>query len=154
MSKPSRSGFTLFELLLALGLVAVLTAIVVPPLWQGMQSRRLADESVSIVMNGLREARRKAIVDGVPCLYWLESDSNLQSIQLVDGSRPVQSWRLAPSIRLEVEPANRSKSIVFQPDGSCNGFEVRLSGAITTRTIQVDHLTGLPRLGTMGASKP
>ncbi len=81
-------------------------------LWRGMQSRRLADESVSIVMNGYaRHAGRPSSTVFLASIGWKRF--NLQSIQLVDGSQPLRSWRLAPSIRLEVEPVNRSKSFVF-----------------------------------------
>lgn len=62
---PGRRGFTLVEIILVLGLLAILAAMAWPSFQSMFEGARLAD-AASEVRTTLREARRHSIGDGIP----------------------------------------------------------------------------------------
>ena len=65
-AKRSTSGFTLWELMVVLLIVAILTSLAVPNLRSSMRREQLAAVSFNI-MNWLERARNQAVKEMEPC---------------------------------------------------------------------------------------
>jgi prepilin-type N-terminal cleavage/methylation domain-containing protein len=100
---PAAGGFTLLELLLVLALVALLTGLVAPKLWQWVQSARLRA--------GIDTAR--AELEALPRRAFDAAERIA-----VDAKGPL---RLPDGWRLEVAPA-----LVYEANGMTAGARLRL----------------------------
>ena len=61
-AKPTQSGFTIFELMVVLVILAILSTVALPNLLSGMRREQLAATSLEIV-NWLERARNQAVKD-------------------------------------------------------------------------------------------
>ncbi len=139
-------GFTLLELLVVLGLLALALAIVAPSLGRarlGVMVRSTAYELAANLRASRAAARSTSIehvltIDLAQRLYWAEGvvgQRRLPHGVAVDVTVP-QSERITAS-------AGR---IRFFPDGSASGARLVLHDGRSTTSIVVDWLTGDVRL--------
>ncbi|MDD2769520.1 MAG: GspH/FimT family pseudopilin [Methylococcus sp.] len=135
-------GFTLLEMLLVLGLGAILMAVAVPNVIPAIESAQLSSASRDVA-SGLRFARGQALSRRQEVRFTLDVPAHLYQV----STRPkVFGLPSAVALRLftasgEVEGEGRG-SIRFFPDGSSTGGRVTLEAAGRKRLIDVNWLTG------------
>ena len=72
-AKPNPSGFTIFELMVVLVILAILSTVALPNLLSGMRREQLAATSLEIV-NWLERARNQAVKDMETCKLSITAD--------------------------------------------------------------------------------
>ncbi len=82
-----RSGLTIFELLIVLGIVSMVMAMSWPALEQMFLGRRLSDAG-TLLRNSLREARRQALGDAIT--YRVDFSPGTSRCRIVPGDDPFQ----------------------------------------------------------------
>jgi general secretion pathway protein H len=142
MSKVSRQGFTLLELLVVLGIAAFLLAVI-PPFFpnavDAMEMRTAARDLAA----AMRQARGKAISSRASVV--LAVDVEREYFEL--GGR-TQHLVLPPEAQMSLitaqsEQANESVGAIrFYPDGSSTGGRIDLSSDDVRYVIDVSWLTG------------
>lgn len=115
-----QAGFTLLEMLVALGLFALGAAIVLPNLARGFGPADLGSAS-QLVAAEMRRARNLALETRVETRF------------------PMRPLELPGGVVMLVEPA---EGIRFFPDGSSSGGRAALARGQATRLVEVDWLTG------------
>lgn len=140
--QPARrdAGFTLLELLVVFGILALALAIVVPSLSRSHQHLALRGTAYELAAH-LRSARVAAqssnaehamTLDPARRLYWGAGVVNPRPL-------PIGAEVLVP----DSERLDRSASrIRFLPDGSTSGAKIVLRDETTTATVFVDWLNG------------
>jgi len=141
-----RNGFTLVELLVALGLLALLTAVAVPML-SGRPGGAELHARAQAIADGLNRTRGAAIATNRPAAF--ELDLGARSFRAAGDTR---AGRIPPgfavsavSARSETGADGRTRFRFF-PDGSASGGRIVLSGATGRREIAIDWLTGGVRI--------
>ena len=145
MPEPARckdAGFTLFELLVALAIVALATLIAVPLVKRGSAGQEIRIAAADLV-SASRTAKARAIrtagetalnLDVAAREYW--SDAEPRRRRLPAGL----------AIRLDVPAGERTGTgtgrVRFFADGSSSGARLALGDGRQTATIAVDWLTG------------
>jgi general secretion pathway protein H len=145
-TEPGRQrGFTLVEILIVLGLMALVSAMLVPLL--APSPARTLQTSSSELAQHLRETRRAALSQRR--FRSLAIDTEQRRFQVDDGER----WRALPDgMTVEVTTARSlldSASvgrIAFNPDGSSSGGRIVLALDGHARRIDVEWLTGKVRV--------
>ena len=140
-----RAGFTLFELLVVLTIIALASAVIVPSLVgrSGLEVKRNASELAA----GLRQARGQAIVRNRATSVLLDVDR--RQFKVADDGRPRQ---LHKDVTLTLYTARsellgaQAGNIRFFPDGSSTGGRITVSGGRQTYLVDVDWLTGRVRV--------
>jgi general secretion pathway protein H len=134
-------GFTLFELLVVLVLVALIAAVSAPLLIKGL-GRAEAKGAAQDVAAALRRARSEAVVRNAD--VWLTVDVNERSFRMDRAA----AHALPAKLGVELYTAQTEQisadvgSIRFFPDGSSTGGEVVLADGQSKVHVQVEWLTG------------
>jgi len=142
------SGFTLFELLVALSLAAVLSGVAISG-WRGMRVRWDLKSALTQVALDLRLTRMRSIVEGRPhrlhfdvpgSHYWREVQQPNRTYR-VDGESA-----LPAGIQI-LDCTGAGDAIGFQPRGHASPFgRVRLRGADGTEREIVVSMAGRMRI--------
>lgn len=141
MSSRSESGFSLFEILVALTILSALLAVAVPML-RTSPSVELRTAAGTIT-TALRQTRMEAIRQGKPLA--LIVDVERRSLQLEGQPKTRQ---LSKDLVVELFTAEREMlddkigGIRFYPDGSSTGGRVTLEYDRLKRLVDVEWLTG------------
>jgi prepilin-type N-terminal cleavage/methylation domain-containing protein len=152
-SRLRRAGFTLFELLLVLVLLALGTALVAPRI-APLAGRRM-DSAIRQVHSAARHARSIAVTRGTGarlCFdagarrWWLETETDpFGSPGLFEP--PGDEWGagavLPEGVEFESLPA---ETVPFRPDGTAEDALVVFAGAGERRALEVRGYTGLSRI--------
>ncbi|CAL1241200.1 GspH/FimT family protein [Candidatus Methylocalor cossyra] len=139
-------GFTLLEMLLALVLAALLTALAVPT-FTPLLARAQLYSATRDVASALRHTRGQALLQGREAEFELDLERHRYRV-----SGRHQSYRLPESIRLGLYTAlsetvdEGAGRIRFFPDGSATGGRVTLEGGGRKRAVDVNWLTGEVRI--------
>jgi general secretion pathway protein H len=146
MSRRRDSGLTLIEMMVALAVIAGITAMAVPFLGKsrGTAAVRLAAREIA---GELREARSNAVSHNRIELFAANVDDAAFQVKSAGETRhlpPGVAMTLYTTID-QVEPA-RQATIRFYPDGSSTGGGVKLSQNGREIAILVDWLTGKARI--------
>lgn len=124
-----RAGFTLIEMLVALAILGLATAVVA-----GFLPRNHATLDLTAAADGLadtlRGASARAMARQVPVMFTASADGHGYAL---DGA----TAQLPPDVTILL-PA----PIRFAPDGSASGGEARLAAGSRMRVLRVDWLTG------------
>ncbi len=140
-----QQGFTLLELLLALSIFAVASAIVIPRVSGARDSAvvQASAQKLAAALKATRAASIKAsearglVIDLGAAQYWS------------DGVQRVTKLPRGVSVDLKVPGASSAKSravIRFRPDGSATEAEIRFTKGRRSAVIAVDWLTGATRV--------
>jgi general secretion pathway protein H len=139
----SEAGFTLLELIITLGVLALVMSLAVPALRVANQRTRLDPLTAQIVAD-LKHARAAAMASNRPVA--LAIDSKMPGYKIAALSVQV---RLPPAAVLSLTtPRDGQRStgagqITFFPDGSSTGGRFTLGdGSGDQRTLSVEWLTG------------
>jgi prepilin-type N-terminal cleavage/methylation domain-containing protein len=119
-----RSGFTLIELILVMGVLAAFAAVVVPNLSGFLKGRDLAHEGRRFVAL-TQFARSEAISTGVGQVVWMDPRNQRYGLREAPGfSRSTNATRVYPlneKLELELDPtaaqAFGEYAVRFLPDG-------------------------------------
>lgn len=147
---PVRRGFTLVEMVMALGILAVGTALAVPAFLRLTQEDDLTRATRS-VESLFRIARDSAIAGGRPVTVVVDSVSGFvwldvprRTGETLDSAevRPldVASLELPGTVSIEV-PAARTR-FTFAASGQAFGEYVLLTSPLGSRTMTLDRWTG------------
>ena len=153
--KQASSGFTIWELMVVLVIVAVLSAIALPNLRPGMRREQLTAASLGIV-NWLERARNQAVKDMETCQ--LSITANDASLAITLDSPGCNELTMFNINNQEKTPTDISLALSdsadnefsFSPRGSVNRdqeMELTMEGSPTTRCIKVVAPVGLVRSG-------
>ena len=145
----NRCAFTLVELLLALAILAVLSAVVLPSFFRSYLEHRALDKSVSLVMESLLTARQLAVQTATPVVYEFTPGSNLQKVYPIDAKDKSSNRVTALPTNVHFEMAERnalnSNRAVFREDGSTEGIVLLVVGPTQSQAIQVHRRLGIPQ---------
>ena len=134
-------GFTLVEMLVVLGLMALLLTISLPYSRSSGEARKL-DATSEIIAAKLRETQASAI--------WANRERVI-TVDVANGlviqAEPERTFNLPGGIHLKVVTADDeatagAATIRFFPDGGSTGGRITLSGGSYRRDIAINWLTG------------
>ncbi|EIJ43741.1 general secretion pathway protein H [Beggiatoa alba B18LD] len=145
MLKPSRFtsqyGFTLFEILLVMAIIALAAAIVIPHLNSGKST--LFQAQLREAIAALNYARRSAIIEGTSKVVKFYEGKETEDI---DKTPSVNNWvSRGATLQWGGEITTKDKSvyeIVFYPEGGSSGGEIILEYEGMKAKITVNPLTG------------
>ena len=140
--RKCEAGFTLLEMLVALGIFALALGVSTVALRGPDGSKRLRILTLSVAAD-MRLARANAVLLHRPVTVLLVPNDNMYSVD--DRRTPV---RLPSSVKLAVSSGAKGASrdgsagITFYSDGSSSGGHVSLTEGVATTRITIDFLTG------------
>lgn len=135
-------GFTLLELLVTLGLIALAVALVMPAIGRSTQAVRARAE-IAGFSAVLRNAREQAIITRQPHRVVVEPGARRVTVLAGDGG--IYLTRVL-SERVTIEAGAGSAKIVrFEPEGSSSGGEFHLASGNSRYRVTVDQVTGRVR---------
>ncbi len=166
----ARQAFTLIEIMVAIGIVAVILTIAIPSVYQQMHKDSMR-QAVADVVEACSQARARAIMDGVVVevsirpkdrrISAMATGSRAQSAEAAmdaeggapsGGGGPVFAASISEHIWIEealvFQAADRAlvDEVIckFYPNGTCDPLEVRLkSDRNELRIITTDVITGI-----------
>jgi general secretion pathway protein H len=124
-ARRTRGGFTIFELLVVLFIISVLTALLVPRVGTGFRTIQ-EREFVQDFVETLRRARLIAMNSGEPVPFRINGNERRYGIEYPLG-RPIPENVDVYADRLERDPDTGDFVILFFPDGSLSGGDVELN---------------------------
>lgn len=135
------SGFTLFELLVTLVVLAVAVAVVAPTIGRATETVRARAE-VAAFSALLRHAREQAIVTRERRVVSVEPLDRRVTLATPDGVREVRT--LSPRLQIEaVSPT--ALGVRFDPEGTSTGGAFRVTAGTVRYRVTVDAVTGRVR---------
>ena len=154
-AKQPNSGFTIWELMIVLVILAILSAVALPNLRPSMRREQLSAASLGIV-NWLERVRNQAVKDMETCQ--LSIDASDTSLAITLGSSGCSELPTFNINEQENTPTNISLALSassnsdfsFSPRGTVNRdqeMELTMEGSPTTRCIKVVAPVGLVRSG-------
>jgi general secretion pathway protein H len=141
-AQPSRSGFTLVELLVVLALMAIIAAVAIPILGPGVSTTELKS-SARKVAAGLRMAREGAVATRSDTRLVLDLEHRTFQVE-----RDAHVYALPRALELKLFTAQNDiisenvGAIRFYPDGGSTGGRVTLAAGERKLEVDVDWLTG------------
>lgn len=144
-SREPQAGFTLVETLIAIGIIALLSAVLAPSMIPTPNNELRAN--AGILMSGLRETRLYAMRHRRDAA--MEVDTAQNTVKLPDRATPRV---LKGEFKLKLTTAESeltgedSGGIRFYPDGSSTGGRITLSNGGLTQHVDIAWLTGRVRL--------
>ena len=148
-------GFTLFELLLVLAILATTAVVVVPRLAPSAGAE--VEAASRIVVAGLRQARSRAVTRGEEVVVMVDLEHKRFTIQ--SGSTTAETEPSSPRGRAlpggvdyrlftaqQEQVSEHLAGVRFYPDGSSTGGRVTAASGKHERLIDVDWLTGQIRV--------
>jgi general secretion pathway protein H len=143
------AGFTLFEVLVVLAIVGLVTAVVTPGLFRGLagtQARSVAYE----VAAALRQARGEAVAQNTDVAVTFDLGRRAYAVER-SRPRPVPDGVAIELYAASVEQIDAATGgIRFFPDGSATGGQVTIGDGQARYAVDVDWLTGRVRVGEAG----
>ena len=137
-------GFTLLELIVTLGIMAVIMALVMPSIGRGTEAVRMRAE-VAGFSAMLRHARERAIVSQKPQAVVVDPINQRVSLRAGGPDGEVRETRVLPErLFIEATPPP-ALTVQFDARGGSSGGDFRLSAGAITWRVTVDALTGRVR---------
>ena len=126
-TKLSDSGFTLIELVLCLGITAILTLLAVPN-FKALSAQFRLEGAVQKIISDLRLARQIAITNRIPVLVRLDPDQESYTLEKQEGSR--SSIIFAVDFKdpkekiqgIDLVGSTKGNHLVFSPHGTTNAW--------------------------------
>lgn len=136
----SDAGYTLFELLVVLVIIALVSAIVLPKLIVGQSGRELHRASAQLA-GLLRESRQIAMQSGDSRTFVLKLDDKTASVK--GGGKLVLPKSMEVDSRTAAPVSGESEAgVIFFPDGSSTGGEFTLEMNHKQETVSVNWANG------------
>ena len=154
-AKQANSGFTIWELMVVLVILAILGAVALPNLRPSMRREQLSAASLGIV-TWLERVRNQAVKDMETCQISIDASDTSLAITLVSsGCSELTTFNIneqentPTNISLALSASSNS-DFSFSPRGTVNRdqeMELTMEGSPTTRCIKVFAPVGLVRSG-------
>ena len=157
-AKQAHSGFTIWELMVVLVILAILSAVALPNLRPSMRREQLTAASLGIV-NWLERVRNQAVKDMETCQLSITADDASDASLAITSDSPgcnelttfnINDQENTPT-DISLALSDRSDSdFSFSPRGTVNRnqeMELTMEGSPTTRCIKVVAPVGLVRSG-------
>jgi general secretion pathway protein H len=139
----SRAGFSLFELIVVMLIVAIAGAFVVPAISGGWRSRQIR-QGTRKVAGLMRALRERAIRRGVEQVLILDADG--ETFRWADGQETTLPDGVAfIGVKGGWRDPDGSARVIFYPNGGSNGFSVIVadrSGVGLRFAVDVEPLLG------------
>jgi type II secretion system protein H len=121
----SGRAFTLVELIVVMGVLALVLGISAPSLSRSMRQRNLEAEAARILA-ATEYARNEAVSQGVPMIFWIDEKTRSFGIEAKSGfvgdEAREREFTLHPGVDFELEKAigrnAKVQPIEFAPDGA------------------------------------
>jgi general secretion pathway protein H len=140
--RTAEAGFTLLELMIALGVLAVAAAVAMPLLHRPAGDAALMATARQIV-SFMRVARAAAIRDNADRLLTLDLERRRFWVDGITAPTPIARGIAVDLGTLEKELVSGGQGgMRFHPDGSASGGQVMLTAAGRRVTIELDWMTG------------
>lgn len=145
-SRRRQAGFTLLEMLVVLGIIALVVAVALPYMPRRADAMAVRG-AAQAVADGLRQTRGLAVRDGSSALFTLDVEARRWRIDSTNGEGG-RGGRLPAELKLALETdrrlvhSPREAAIRFFPDGSSTGGKVELRKGEAVALLAVDWLTG------------
>ncbi len=134
-------GFTLLELLVTLGVIALAVGLALPAIGRSTETVRARAE-IAGFSAVLRHAREQAITRREPHRVVVEPGARRVTVLAGDEVRRARVF----SGRMTIEAgASPTTSVRFEPEGSSSGGEFHLTSGSTRYRVTVDPVTGRVR---------
>ena len=154
-AKQANSGFTIWELMVVLVILAILSAVALPNLRPSMRREQLSAATLGIV-NWLERVRNQAVKDMETCQ--ISINASAASLAITSDSPGCSDLKIFKINDQENTPTDISLALSdssdsdfsFSPRGSVNRdqeMELTMEGSPTTRCIKVVAPVGLVRSG-------
>ena len=154
-AKQANSGFTIWELMVVLVILAILSAVALPNLRPSMRREQLSAATLGIV-NWLERVRNQAVKDMETCQ--ISINASAASLAITSDSPGCSDLKIFNINDQENTPTDISLALSdssdsdfsFSPRGSVNRdqeMELTMEGSPTTRCIKVVAPVGLVRSG-------
>jgi general secretion pathway protein H len=138
----AQAGFTLLELMIALGIFALVTAVAMPLLSRPTGDTALVATARQIA-SFMRMARATAIRDNDERQMTVDLAARQFWVAGVAGPAPIARGIAVDVVAPEKELSRGSEArIRFHPDGSTSGGQVVLTAAGHRVTVELDWMTG------------
>jgi type II secretory pathway pseudopilin PulG len=135
--RPGDGGFTILEILVALGLVALATSLIVSQLPPPRRNEATAYQAVAALV---ARARQSAAVSGVAAIIRIEPGTATREDSVVTWDPKLVAITLSAR-----DDADRGY-LVAHPDGSLSGARITISEGSSTRAIPGVYRLRLPNL--------
>ena len=139
---PSSAGFTLAELLVVIGIIALVLAGTLSAKPKAVATR-VAVTARSVTAT-LQLARAQAMSSNAETLFRIDVENG--RFGLLNSMHPLPRGMIAAVVVAETERAGDLGAIRFYPDGQSSGGEIALTLEGRSARIAVNWLTGEPRL--------
>ena len=142
LARPA--GYTLFEILLALGIAAVILSVSIPYLADSF-GRSAAEEASNLLAQTVLATRAAALEKGETRRLSILERGLKPDIDSIPAAGLPSGWVLAIQRMTESKFRKPSKKEIweFNPAGICEPVTFRLSNGHETTTISLDPLTGI-----------
>lgn len=139
------TGFTLMEVLVVMGLIALLVAIGVGGLSKSVESAKIRGASRDLAA-ALRYTRGQALVTGQQQTFELDVEKRSYQAPNKAAVALPESMTLRFLTADEELTSSHSGRVRFFPDGSSSGGRIRVLGAAHEWDIEIAWLTGAIRV--------
>jgi general secretion pathway protein H len=145
-TSPARAGFVLLELLAVMLILALAVAVGATAL----SHRRASATPLQVaerVQAGMLRARAEAMRTGTDMAVTI--DLTNRRVLYLPGAMPIalpETMHVRLHTGAEFLSVGRKARLVFRPDGSSSGGELRFEQAGRAAGLEVSWLTGLPRV--------
>ncbi len=135
-------GFTLLELLVVMGLLALVFAVALPNM-QGRIGSLEVKRAARDVASALRLAHSRAMSQSEEALFTLNATSREFTVSGREGAKTLpQHIDIKFLAARSEQQGEETSSIRFYPDGSSTGGRLVLSSGATSLAVDVNWLTG------------
>jgi general secretion pathway protein H len=146
-ASAAQHGFTLIEVVVVLGVLALITALVLP-MMSGTQSKADIQSSARDLAAGLRLTRNLAMTHGHTEAFVVDTTSGAFRAGSLAAPRRVSSGVSLVLVTATQELIDEhTGSIRFFADGSSTGGGIRLAKGNNRNQVLVDWLTGRVSIG-------
>ena len=137
------TGFTLIEVVIALTIAALLTAVAVPAIGRALDRAR-TNSSTGELVTALKTARHEARASGNDALFTLDVSTHVYRVANGrDRALSVSDGATLTLLTAESERLTQTTgSIRFFPDGSSTGGTITLTHRGREQRVEIDWLTG------------
>jgi len=138
-------GFTLFELLIVLALMALVGAVVVPAL--GNRSGAGLEVAARLLQAGLRQARSRAMIRNRPVALTVDLAKGRLGVAEDHRYRSLPPGLVYTLVTARTEQVDeRVGRVRFFPDGSSTGGRITVAAGERRRIVDIDWFTGRVRV--------
>ena len=170
-SAPQRRGFTLIEIMIVIGIMALVLAMGMPSIIQTMRKDPLR-QAVSDFVDGCSQARALAILDGVPAELAIRAADGQMIVRRVStnsvGQAPSEGEIARPAaagapsgaagfsarlhediavtllyVNLKDQMEAEESHVHFYPNGTSDEFTIVLESRLGVRKISLDCVTAI-----------